>query len=75
MYQEALLCLSAQARVVRQELSEGLGRAMTLPLITFYIIGRVAISESLAVGLHDHNKIDLGREEISILWRGVDVLI
>ena len=38
---------------------------MTLALITFYIIGRVAISESLvAVGLHDHNKTDLGREEI-----------
>ena len=38
---------------------------MTLALITFYIIGRVAISESLvAVGLHDDNKTDLGREEI-----------
>lgn len=66
MYQAALLCLSAQARVVRQKLSERrLGRAVTLALITFYIIGRVAISESLvAVGLHDHNKTDLGREEI-----------
>lgn len=73
MYQVDLLCLSAQPRVARQELSgRGMRRAMVLPLITFYRI-RIVASLTLWLGnLHKPNKTDPGREE-SLSHEGKDL--